>query len=107
MSKRKNAGNVIRFPQKGRAAEPETEQRWKTSIECLEEASADIKSGKLNPDWLFLGTADGLAHALEHPDTITPDNAPSVQFQHMGMNTMELVGFLTMFINALLRGDFS
>ncbi len=95
-------GKVVKFPGKGKAVEQPTQERWKDAVACLQEAIKDIKSGKLNPDWVFLSMAQGMNETMKGGDAPT-----HITFQSMGMNTMELVGFLTMHINALLRGEFS
>ncbi len=100
------SGKLIKFPAKGKATETPSDERWKDAIACLQEAINDIKKEKRAPDWLFLGIGDNMDKSLngEGRGSIV---FPETSFYSMGMNTMELVGFLTMYINALLRGEFS
>ncbi len=100
------SGKLIKFPKRGKATETPSDERWKDAIACLQEAIEDIKKEKRAPDWLFIGMGDNFERSFnsEGRGSVV---SPETSFYSMGMNTMELVGFLTMYINALLRGEFS
>lgn len=93
-------GKVIKFPKKSKHAKEK--DRWENATACLQEIIDDIKAGKCDPDFLFIGVGENFKPALVDP---SPSVQPKAFFHAMGMNTMEVVGFLNFFTSSILRGD--